>query len=107
METYTPVHYSEGRCAGLQFKPASRLLRGIKKTGQIGAYAGIAVGVTAGVVVVTPIALGALPQLHSCSDDLSSLMPDFSRLPPRPSPAVGIPTLAIGLPIYGAYKIVS
>lgn len=78
MGTYTPVHYAEGRCAGLQFKPASRLVRGIKKTGQIGAYAGIAVGVTAGVVVVTPIAL-----------------------------AVGIPTLAIGLPIYGAYKIVS
>ncbi|ELR24111.1 IBR domain containing protein [Acanthamoeba castellanii str. Neff] len=73
----TPIQKNEG-CAGLQFKPASRLLRGIKKTGQIGAYAGIAVGVTAGVVVVTPIAL-----------------------------AVGIPTLAIGLPIYGAYKIVS
>ena len=102
MGTYTPVHYSEGRCAGLQFKPASRLVRGIKKTGQIGAYAGIAVGVTAGVVVVTPIALGAPPappflQRRSMKSDL----------PPPPLPAVGIPTLAIGLPIYGAYKIVS
>jgi hypothetical protein len=51
MGQYTGNHFSRGRCEGMQYRSS--------RWKMYGAYAGIGVGVTAGVVVVTPIVIGA------------------------------------------------